>query len=68
MEEVENSESEFLHEKERLADLANIIKRINYLAQRKSELQGPIQEMRSKIASIRKEKKELDQVYEEYEF
>ena len=41
-----NSDLEAQQEQERLVDLVNITKRMNYLAKKKAELQGPIQELR----------------------
>lgn len=41
---------------------------MNYLARKKAELQGPIQELRHKITQTRKEKEELKPIYEQYEF
>ena len=48
--------------------LVNLNKRINYLARKKGELQGPIQELRANISKLRKEKAELKPIYETYEF
>mmetsp|Transcript_24606 Transcript_24606/g.30673 ORF Transcript_24606/g.30673 Transcript_24606/m.30673 type:complete len:98 (+) Transcript_24606:811-1104(+) len=62
------SEVQAQQEHERIADLVNITKRMNYLAKKKAELQGPIQELRHKITQTRKEKAELKPIYECYEF
>ena len=59
---------EVQQEHERITDLVNITKRMNYLAKKKAELQGPIQELRHKITQTRKEKAELKPIYECYEF
>lgn len=65
---IDMSEIEAQQEQERITDLVNITKRMNYLARKKAELQGPIQELRHKITQTRKEKAELKPVYESYEF
>ena len=65
---MQMSETETQHEHERITDLVNITKRMNYLAKKKAELQGPIQELRHKITQTRKEKAELKPIYECYEF
>lgn len=66
--ELDSSEIEAQNEQVRITDLVNITKRMNYLARKKAELQGPIQELRHKITQTRKEKAELKPVYECYEF
>ena len=51
-----------------IIELVNLNKRINYLARKKAEMQGPIQDLRHKITQTRKEKNELIDKYEEIEF
>lgn len=62
------SDLEAHQEQELITDLVNITKRMNYMARKKAELQGPIQELRAKITQLRKEKAELKPIYESYEF
>ena len=51
-----------------IIELVNLNKRINYLARKKAEMQGPIQDLRHKITQTRKEKNELIDKYEEIEY
>jgi uncharacterized protein YydD (DUF2326 family) len=55
-------------EYERVSQLVSINQRINYLARRKAEMQGPIQELRASIRLLKKERAELKPMYENYEF
>ena len=66
--ELNSTDFEVRQEQERVVALVNLNKRINYLARKKGELQGPIQELRANISKLRKEKAELKPIYETYEF
>ena len=67
--EDENSaDLEMRQEQERVIALTNLNQKINYLANKKGQLQGPILSLRQTVNKIRKEKNELKPTYETYEF
>ena len=66
--EENSADAEMRQEQERVIALTNLNQKINYLANKKAQLQGPILQLRQTVNKIRKEKNELKPTYENYEF